>query len=288
MYWVRIGSILDLTIMAARDSIYGAAKAFDIPNSTMSGYISGVRNAKESGIEDIAMRWAKYFNSRIRPMIPDWHDVPEDVSAVSQEDIFGLYFHELFTEEDRLRLIYELEPYMNPFGCCAAQVLAQFEAVHPGAAEAFSQEDALKLLQLTILHSGTYSETERQNLIELALRYVLWRVKARENFFIERFGNSPKAFEARDQRPLSVLSEEDQNIFAREPADHRLIRFANNYPDVPRLKRAATIDVLLLCQRVTVDVSHVLDEQSQVPITVCSCVSPFCKKIGFAAATALR
>jgi hypothetical protein len=114
----------------------------------------------------------------------------------------------------------------------------------------------------------------------------------RENFLLERFGRNPKSFEVRDHRKIPLLSKADQDEFLKSPADHR---FYMNYssegicfPDTPRLKKAATMDVLLLCQKVKVEVNHVLNEHFLVPFSLCSCVSPFGEEIGFATAKGPR
>jgi hypothetical protein len=288
MYWIRIGTLLDLSIIASQDTNFNAAQFLGIPNSTLAGYTTGVRNIKESAVDDIAMRWTKYFDQNIRPMIANWETGSLSEFNISQTDLFGLYFHELFAEEDRLRLLCDPEPWGHSFGCCAAQVLAQFESDLQGSVLSFSKDDALEILRLTILHSGTYSEAEMHNLHHLALRYVLWRVKNREYFLLEHFAHAPKSYEVRDGRTIPLLTDAEQYNFLEQPADHRL--FSSNegiiLPDVPRLKKAATMDVLLLCQSVMVKVNHVLNEKFQIPVSVCSCISPFCKEFGFAAAKA--
>jgi hypothetical protein len=292
MYWIRIGSLLDLSIIASEDTTHNAAKILGIPNSTLAGYITGVRNIKESAVEDMASRWTKYFSSNIRPLIKRWKDDQEDKLDFSQADIFGLYFEELFEVENRLRLICEPEPWRNPFSCCAAQVLAQFEADHPDAAGAFTKEDALQLLRLTILHHRPYNELNHRKLLRLALQYVLWRVKNRENFMLERFGKNPKSFEVRDQRDIPLLSEKEQDGYLNFPADHRFyIHYSDegiDFPDTPRLKKAATMDILMLCQKVRVEINHVVNDKVLAPFSFCSCISPFGKEINFAAAEAPR
>jgi hypothetical protein len=287
--WIRIGSLLDLSIIASEDTTHNAAKFFGIPNSTLAGYTTGVRNIKESAIEDMATRWGKYFQGNLRGLIKGWKDYPDDDFGYTQEDMFAHYFYDLFNVENRLRLICEPEPWKNPFGCCAAQALARFEADHPDAARAFTKEDALQLLELTILRAKPRKDADP---LKLAMHYVLWRVKNRENFLIERFGQSPKSFEVKDQRQIPLLSDQEQQRYLTLPADHRFYLHHSAegiaFPDTPRLKKAATMDMLMLCQKVKVEIDHVVNDRVGAPFSFCSCISPFGQEINFAAAEAPR
>ncbi len=292
MYLLRIGSLLDLSIIAAEDTTHNAAKIFDIPNSTLAGYITGVRNIKESAVNDLALRWEKYFRSTSYQLIvtpgkwpSEWATIFEGISS---------YFEKSFEVESQLRLICEPEPWRSPFTCCAAQVLAQFETDHPDTATAFTKEDALQFLKLTVLRSRLNDEDNRK-LLKLALKYVLWRVKNREYFSIERFGKNVKSFEVRDHRDIPLLSDKDLVAYLVLPADHRFYlthsdesNYESDRPDTPRLKKAATMDILMLCQKVRVEINH--DEYSDLlpSLSYCSCISPFGKEINFAAAETPR
>jgi hypothetical protein len=287
MYWLRIGSLLDLSIIAAEDTTHNAAKIFDIPNSTLAGYITGVRNIKESAVMDLALRWEKYFRSTSYPLIEsppnEWLTIFEGISS---------YFDRSFEVESRLRLISDPEPWRSPFTCCAAQVLAQFEAEHPDTATAFTKEDALQYLKLAILHAMR-NDVDNRKMLKLALKYVLWRVKNREYFLLEQFGKNAKSFEVRDHRDIPLLSEKDQARYLVLPADHRFYLkhsdesdYESDRPDTPRLKKAATMDILMLCQKIKVEINHVAYSDLLPSLSYCSCISPFGKEINFAAVEA--
>jgi hypothetical protein len=109
---------------------------------------------------------------------------------------------------------------------------------------------------------------------------------------IEQFGQYPKAFEVRDHRDVPLLSERAQDEYLDMPADHRFYKHYSDkgidFPDTPRLKKAATMDILMLCQKVRVEINHVVNEKVLAPFSYCSCVSPFGKEFNFAAAETPR
>ncbi len=270
MYWLRIGSLLDLSIIAAEDTTFNAAKSFEIPNSTMAGYITGVRNIRESAVHDLASRWVNYFNSHILQHISGWQMMLDFFFERSAEH----YFTEMFEKENRLRLIYEPMQWNRPFRCCAAQVLAQFEGSHPDAGASFTSENARQLLRLTILHNEPHNEADYQKMLSLALEYILWRVKNREYYGIfRRYGPDSKddadEFEVRNQRKIPLT----EDLLLPAP----VAELAISPVDMPILKKAATLDALLLCPKVTAEINQVDN------ISSCSCVSPFGKEIRFAA-----
>jgi len=274
MFWLRIGSILDLTVIASGKHITEAAKFFDIPNSTLSAYIAGTRNIRESASWDMGTRWGKYIERFLSSLV-------FDLKEEEFEDTLAMYFNEIFDIEYSLRQLIEPIPWQNSFSCCAAQVLARFEANLPDSSKLdnFTTKDAFNLLK-KLLAGSPFTREEHHEFLNLALRYVLWRVKTREYYKIEQFYPRLRCIEIRDKRPIPVLSKEACMSFVpdhRYYSEENLIYHNVRYPDVPRLKMAGTVDVLMLCRSVKVKIENNIHEKELrgLPIYWCSCVTPF-------------
>ncbi|MCL6479854.1 MAG: hypothetical protein K6T65_15895, partial [Peptococcaceae bacterium] len=252
---LRPGSILDLTVIASDSHLTDVAKSFGIPYSTLAAYISGTRFISPSAVWDIGTRWGNYIS------YSGW-DFTED-AEFDEADCIEI-FYENFQNEYNLRQIVEPISWQKSFSCCAAQVLARFEAgqTTSNKMDIFDKNDAINLLKTLI--NGPYSEENHPNMLNLSLRYVLWRVKTREYYKIEQFYPNPRCIEIRDARPIPLVQQIDDKFFL---PDHRFYDINKKYPDTPRLKKAATLDVLLLCHSVEVKVDHSRN------ICQCSCTN---------------
>ena len=119
--------------------------------------------------------------------------------------------------------------------------------------------------------NGSFTEKNHPNILNLALRYVLWRVKTREHYKIEQFYPTPRCIEIRDARHIPLLQQIKDPLFIpdhkfsyRTYTSHRAGDAGSSevvlkeipLPDTPRLKKAATLDVLMLCRSVEVKADH--------------------------------
>lgn len=288
MFCLRPGSILDLTVIASGNHVTDAAKFFGIPNSTLAAYISGARFIRTSAAWDIGTRWGKYINQFLSNVLldkekkemnipPNW-ELPPDWVFEEDRDFEEIrliteIFNENFQTEYNLRQIVEPISWQKSFSCCAAQVLARFEASQSASSKLgiFNKEDAINLLNILI--NGPFTEENRQNMLNLALRYVLWRIKTREYYKIEQFYPTLRCIEIRDARPIPLLQQIDPFFLP----DHKYYRSKTKLPDTPHLKKAATLDVLMLCRSVEIKVDHIKNNY------YCSCTSPANDSIYFAA-----
>ncbi|WP_003542095.1 hypothetical protein [Desulfotomaculum nigrificans] len=292
MYWLRTGSILDLTVIATNSNIADMAKLLDIPYSTLVAYIAGTRYIRESAVPDFGCRWGKYIDKFLGSNLSkkeiiqrnkesilskdhennyDYDDIEEtSPPELEPEVIWSLYFTEMATVEYNLRYIVEHKSWSIPFGCCAAQVLARFEASQPELSklETFTKDDAIHLLKMLFarVNGRTLTKESYQEMLNLALRYILWRVKTREYYKLEKFYPIPRCIEIRDARPIILLQQRECDYVP----DHRLYHGDFQLPDTPCLKKAATLDVLMLCRSVEVKI----DNSVYLPKYYCSCTSP--------------
>ncbi|MCG9966736.1 hypothetical protein L9W92_01520 [Pelotomaculum terephthalicicum JT] len=288
MFSLRPGSILDLTVIASDNHVTEVAKSFGIPYSTLTAYISGIRFIRPSAAWDIGTRWGKYINQFLSNILFDKIEKETNTQSIREipsdwvfeddpdfEDIrhYAEIFNENFQTEYNLRQIVEPVSWQKSFSCCAAQVLARFEASQSASSklDVFSKKDAINLLNILI--KGPFTEENLPNMLNLALRYVLWRVKTREYYKLEQFYPISRCIEIRDTRPILLLQQEE-NIYY--PPDHKLSR-GIQLPDTPRLKKAATLDALMLCRFVEVKADHSKYNY------YCSCTSPQNDSIYFTA-----
>ncbi|WP_449240364.1 hypothetical protein [Desulfoscipio gibsoniae] len=263
MFYLRPGSILDLSIIASDNYISNAADSLGIPNSTLAAYISGARSIKPSAAWDIGIRWGRYIYQFLTDILLDKEkketNTPPGLDIDWWEEIIEVrdcaqIFEEHFQTEYNLRQIVEPISWQKSFGCCAAQVLARFEANQLALSKLnnFSKDDAISLLNILI--NGPFTEENLPNLQNLALRYVLWRVKTREHYKLEQFLPTSRCIEIRDARPMPLLQQDimDDLLFIPDHLLYDGTSFPDTHPDTPRLKKAATLDVLMLCRSVEV------------------------------------
>lgn len=290
MFSLRTGSLFDLAIIATDNYILKAADIFNIPNSTFAAYISGARFLQPLTAWDIGTRWGKYINQYLSNIIdkdsdiildtpPNWkipHDwMFEDDPAFEDIRWCAETFNEHFRNEYNLRQIIEPMSWQKSFSYCAAQVLARFEASQvPSKSDNFSKKDAVNLLDILI--NGPFTKENHSNMLSLAQRYILWRVKTREYYKLEQFHPTRRCIDVRDARPIPLLQQvdvpDDPFLLERKPCD-----YYEQLPDIPRLNKAATLDVLLLCH--SVEVKADLDKGNYY----CSCTTPANDSIYFIA-----
>ncbi len=285
--YLRPGSILDLTVIASGNNITEAAKFFDIPNSTFAAYIAGTRYIRSSAAYDIGNRWSKYveqflgdaFFSRKQSSNQEKEEKKIDLP---EEEIWAWVFTFMFDVEHNLRQLVEPISWQKPFGCCAAQVLAQFEASQSDSSKLgiFTKEDAIDLLRLLFIgrlptEKNLPTEKIYHETLNLAQRYILWRVKAREYYKLEQFYPISRCIEIRDTRPIPLLQLDEYPCL---PPDHKIYHGDIRLPDTPRLKKAATLDVLMLCNSVEVRTDRCKKGETPqycgTPQYYCSCISP--------------
>ncbi len=284
MFHLRSGSLLDLIILAAGENMVTAADRFSIPYSTLAAYIAGTRYPRQSAVPSLATAWARFWLEIVSDEAGETGETEDDEEKLPPEVMHAFDFEEMFRLEQELRSLIGQECWLHSFSCCAAQVLARFEAAHPGQLS-FTQADALQLLDWIAVGDLLEQDKDRFPLkfAELALRYVLWRVKTREYYFLEQFYPRLRAIEARGNQPIPVIPDDLAMSFDpdhRRYADSNLQMYGIHYPDVPRLKLGATLDTLLLCRSVAIKVDYAANFP---PCYICSCVSPFGDEIRFRA-----
>lgn len=298
MFYLRPGSILDLSIIASENHITDAAKFFDIPNSTLAAYISGTRFLRPSAVWGMGIRWGKYMEHFLLPYfdeefkkrtLDDTISSRIDIQTTREktkkdfieEESWSLLFSDNYDMEFTLRKIVEFKPWQKPFGCCAAQVLAHFEATNadPDKLTSFDKEKALMLLKFLFPVGIVLTPDSRIQMLDLAFNYLIWRIKTKDYYTMDIFNSKPRNIEVRDNRLIPLLDKDEYLYYI---PDNYLQYDGMDMQDVPSLKKAATLDVLMLCRSVEIKVSNYGDDIINQQI-YCKCTSPTNEEISFMA-----
>lgn len=247
--WLRPGTLLDLTIIARGITSYTLADELGLSTGSISNYVLASRNIKQGTINDIAQRWAKC----IKPIIPEF--TPTISEFGTTEDYLVDVFRSAYYQENSLRLLVEDEVWLTGFGCCAAQVLAPWS--ESLTFEKFSADEARNLIEALLTNRNKQG-------LDLALKYILWRIKTREGYYIKRIPFKYQDMETKDMWPIPY--------FKRETIQGNLLQ---NLESVPLLKKASTIDVLALCDFVSLGIAnnqqHLPGILLDNPAFTCSC-----------------
>lgn len=248
--WLRPGTLLDLTIIARSITSYTLAKELALSAGSISNYVLGSRNIKPGAIHDLAQRWA----SCIRPTIPEFSPaIPEGWTA---EEYLKDAFHSAYDADDSLRSLVEEEPWLTGFACCTAQVLSPWsKSIN---FDEFNSNEARLLIETIV----TKPQDNEMGLY-LAMKYILWRIKTREGYYLED-STETKTIETREIWPIPYIKREDSG--------NSLLR---DLPYVPWLKKASTLDVLALCNFVSLGIANNQQDLPGIlldyPAFTCSC-----------------
>lgn len=229
------------------------------------------------------MKWGTYYQ-RLLDSLGEPFELNVDLQAAGWGplEICALNFEDMYEAEYRLRRLISGQCWQHAFSCCAAQILANFEAKQE-VKPSFERADALTLLRGM---SGwkLLSSREVSTLNSLALQYLLWRVKTREYYYLEHFYPRLKAVEIRSDQRIPLIAPE---VAVSHNLDHRLQTSPRkDLPPTPRLKMGATLDILLLCQSVEIKINH--EVMNATEWYLCSCVGPFGDRMSFLASAYCR
>lgn len=294
---LRTGTILDLTAIARNVPAYILANELNISKGSISNYISSLRNIKKESLYDLASRWS----NSVKPILSN-HDtlIPKHYATIDEyltELFISAYNSEMSTQD-----IINGESLEYGFSCCTAQVLSPWSEVLEFAD--FNSKDAQTLLRIFIKYhidklkpyneldnvpkdDGYHKkiledyiksrESEKEPIkneqgILQTVKYILWRIKTREGYYLDRVPPENNRKETQSIWPIPKIDPDiSRNV---------LIQYL---PARPSLKKPSVIDILMFCRGLSIgiELQSVGHNSEYKDVYSCSCYNLNGEKIKF-------